>query len=380
MDVPVPLRLATHFAPLHEPRVRGRCDHRLLDIVILALCGVIANCNDWQQIALFARERRDWFARFLPLSNGIPSHDTFERVFDRIDPACFQACFRSWVRAIAAALDIPHIAIDGKTLRGSGRRDLDRSPLHLVSAWATDARLSLGQVAVAAKSNEITAIPKLLELLDLKGAFVSIDAMGCQTKIAEQIVTSGGEYLLAVKGNQEGLLTDVQECVQEALDVTEPGRCEVVETTDTSHGREERRTVVVVPTPKGIPGREAWKKLSAVGMCVGERSVNGTTVAETRYYILSRVVSAKTFVGLTRNHWSIENHQHWQLDVTFDEDSNRVSSRHGAENLALLRRLALTLLKRDSSKLSLKCKRIRAAINTNYLETVLRTDDNLGKV
>jgi hypothetical protein len=193
MDAPVPFRLARHFAPLSDPRVRGRCEHRLLDIIVIALCGVIANCDDWQQIALFARERRAWFARFLPLPNGIPSHDTFERVFDRLDPAAFQACFRSWVQALTAGLDLPHVAIDGKTLCGSGRRDLDRGPLHLVSAWATAAHLSLGQVAVAAKSNEITAIPALLELLDLKGAFVTIDALGCQTKIAAQVLRSGGD-------------------------------------------------------------------------------------------------------------------------------------------------------------------------------------------
>jgi predicted transposase YbfD/YdcC len=379
MDVNVPFRLATHFAPLRDPRVRGRCDHRLLDIVILALCAVVANCNDWQQIALFCRERRAWFARFLPLPNGIPSHDTFERVFDQIDAAAFQACFRSWVRALTASLDIPHVAIDGKTLRGSGRDDLGRSPLHLVSAWATAARLSLGQVAVDAKSNEITAIPKLLELLDLKGAFVTIDAMGCQTKIASRIVQSGGDYVLAVKANQEGLLDAVQQCVEEAMDAPAPGRYEIAATTDVGHGRSDRRTTVVVPTPAGLPGRSAWPNLRAVGMSVTERTVGKTTTAETRYFILSRPVRASALAGLTRAHWSIENNLHWQLDVTFAEDCNRVSGRMAAENLGLLRRLALSLLKRESSKLSLACKRIRAGINTDYLETVLRVGNKLGE-
>lgn len=380
MDAVVPFRLATHFAPLRDPRVRGRCDHRLLDIIVLALCAVVANCNDWQQVALFARERRDWFARFLPLPNGVPSHDTFERVFDRIDPAAFQACFRSWVQALAASLDIPHVAIDGKALRGSGRSALGRSPLHLVSAWATAAHLSLGQVAVAAKSNEITAIPKLLELLDLKGAFVSIDALGCQTKIAAQIVQSGGDYLLAVKGNQEGLLEEVQRCIEGAMDAPEPGRYEVAETTDAGHGRRERRTSVIVPTPAGLPGRSTWPQLRAVGMCVTERTAGATATAEVRYFILSRPVSATELAALTRAHWGIENDLHWQLDVTFAEDANRVSRRHGAENLALLRRLVLSLLKREPSKMSLVCKRIRAAINTNYLETVIRSGDNLGEI
>jgi predicted transposase YbfD/YdcC len=381
MDVPVPFRLARHFATLSDPRVRGRCDHRLLDIIVIALCGVIANCNDWQQIALFARERRDWFARFLPLPNGIPSHDTFERVFDRLDPAAFQACFRSWVQALTASLDLPHVAIDGKTLRGSGRRDLDRGPLHLVSAWATAARLSLGQVAVADKSNEITAIPALLKLLDLKGAFVTIDALGCQTEIADQVLRSGGDYALAVKGNQPGLLADVQACVEAAMDAAEPGRYAIQETTDTGHGRHERRLSVLVPTPDGLPGRSAWPQLRAVGMSVCERMVGAkAAAAEVRYFILSRAVSATRLAALTRDHWGIENQLHWQLDVTFAEDGNRVSGRHGAENLALLRRLALSLLKREPSKLSLACKRIRAAINTDYLETVGRAGDNLGKV
>jgi predicted transposase YbfD/YdcC len=380
MDANVPFRLATHFARLRDPRVRGRCDHRLLDIVVLAVCAVVANCDDWQQIALFCRERHDWFARFLPLPNGIPSHDTFERVFDGLDPAAFQACFRSWVEAVTATLDIPHIAIDGKTLRGSGRTDLARSPLHLVSAWATAAHLSLGQVAVDAKSNEITAIPKLLDLLDLKGAFVTIDAMGCQTKIAARIVQAGGDYVLAVKGNQEGLLDAVQHCVETAMDAPEPGRYEIATTTAVGHGRTDRRTVVVVPTPAGLPGRSAWPSLRAVGMSVAERTIGETTTAETRYFILSRMVSAAALAGLTRAHWSIENNLHWQLDVTFAEDANRVSGRTAAENLGLLRRLAVSLLKRESSKLSLKCKRIRAAINNNYLETVLRAADNLGEI
>lgn len=380
MDAKVPFRLAAHFAPLRDPRVRGRCDHRLLDIIVLALCAVVANGNDWQQIALFARERRVWFARFLPLPNGIPSHDTFERVFDRLDPAAFPACFRSWVRALSASLNIPHVAIDGQTLRGSGRTDRERSPLHRVSAWATAAHLNLGQVAVDAKSNEIAAIPKLLERLDLKGAFVTSGAMGCQTQIAALIVQSGGDYVLAVKGNQEGLLEDVQQCVEEAMDAPEPGRYEIAETTDVGRGRSERRTTVVVPTPTGLPGRSMWRQLCAVGMSLAERTIGETTTAETRYFILSRSVSAPALAGLTRAHWSIENNLHWQLDATFAEDSNRVSGRTGAENLGLLRRLALSLLKRESSKLSLACKRIRAAINTNYLETVLRVGDNLEEI
>lgn len=380
MNTATTLRLATHFAPLRDPRVRGRCEHRLLDIVLIALCAVIANCDDWQEIEVFAQERRDWFARFLRLPNGVPSHDTFERVLDRIDPAAFAACFRSWAQAVATGLGVPQVAIDGKTLRRSGRRNLDRSPLHLVSAWATDARLSLGQVAVDGKSNEITAIPALLKLLDVKGAFVTIDAMGCQTAIAAQIVKAGGDYVLAVKGNQQGLLSAVQARVEAAMDAADPGQCEVDATTATGHGRAERRTSVVVPTPAGLPGQDRWPQVRAVGMSVSERTVDGVTTGAVRYFILSRRASAKQFASLVRSHWTIENQLHWQLDVTFGEDDNRVSVRHGAENLALLRKLALSLLKREPSKRSLKCKRLRAAMTTDYLETVLRADDKLGNV
>lgn len=380
MDATVALQVVRHFAALPDPRVRGRCEHRLLDVVVMALCAVVANCDDWHQIALFARERRDWFARFLALPNGVPSHDTFERVFDRLDSTAFQACFAAWVRAVGSALTVPHIAIDGKTLRGSGRTGADLGPLHLVSAWATDAHLSLGQVAVDTKSNEITAIPKLLELLDLKGAFVTLDAMGCQTAIAGQIVRAGGDYLLTVKGNQDGLLEAVQQRVQDALDAPDGGSVVTLATAETGHGRAERRTYVVIPTPAGLPGQGSWPQVRAIGMCTSERTAGGKTTGDTRYFISSAPLAGETFAALTRNHWRIENNLHWQLDVTFREDANRVSGRRAAENLALVRRLALSLLKREPSKLSLACKRLRAALSPTFLESVLRSDNKVEKV
>jgi predicted transposase YbfD/YdcC len=380
MDTVAPIRLATYFGMLRDPRVRGRCEHRLLDIIVMALCAVIANCNDWQQIAVFAQERQDWFARFLALPNGVPSHDTFERVFDRLDPAAFQKCFRAWVRALTRSLDLPHIAIDGKTLRSSGSDGADLGPLHLVSAWATEAHLSLGQVAVDEKSNEITAIPQLLALLDLKGALVSIDAMGCQKEIAAQIVQGGGGYLLTVKGNQGHLLEDIQQCVEKALDTEERPAFELHTTTEKGHGREETRLYTVIHNPAGIRDQEAWPKLHTIGMCASERTVAGKTSSETRYFISNEPLSAAAFAVATRDHWGIENTLHWQLDVTFREDENRVSRRHGAENLALLRRLALSLLKQEGSKQSLACKRLRAALSTRFLEKVLHAADNLGEV
>ena len=375
--------IATSFCLLRDPRVRGRCEHQLIPIVIMALCAVIAGCNDWQQIAVFARERLDWFRRFLPIREGLnaPSHDTFERLFSRLNPTVFHSCFQHWVKTITARLGIPHIAIDGKTLRGSGDVSADLGPLHLVSAWATGVSLSLGQVAVNGKSNEITAIPKLLEFLDLKGAFVTIDAMGCQKEIAAQVKGQGGEYVLAVKGNQPRLLEDVQTTLEVAMDADDgPGVCEILTTEEQGHGRKESRLYVVANRTEDIRDRALWPGLTSVGMCVCRREVGGVASEETRYFISSAALSAKGSAEVTRSHWSIENKLHWQLDVTFREDENGVTDRHGAENLGLLRRLALSLLKQETAKLSLACKRLRAGLSTEYLECVLKSADNLGKV
>ena len=373
--------IKTYFRKVLDPRVRGRSRHLLVDILVIAICGVVADCDSWQEIVLFGQKRKSWFKRFLKLPHGIPSHDTFERVFDRIDPAAFQKCFRNWIRAVGRALDLSHIAIDGKTLRRSGRRGATLGPLHLVSAWATQAHLSLGQIAVDQKSNEITAIPKLLTLLDLKGALVTIDAMGCQTEIAQTIVAAGGDYLLTVKDNQPTLLAGIQDAIAAALDETEPSvRCATHERTESGHGRQETRRCTVVHLPDGLPGHAAWPKLCAIGMCVSERTVGDKLSSETRYLICTRPLSAREFAAATRRHWSIENQLHWSLDVTFREDDNRVCTRHGAENLALLRRLALSLLKREPSKMSLACKRLRAALSTPFLENLLRSADKLTKI
>ncbi len=381
MDQANPLRIAIYFLRLRDPRVRGRCGHRLLDVVVMAICAVIAGCDDWQKVALFARERLDWFRRFLPLPHGAPSHDTFERVFARIDPAAFRRCFGDWARAAAAALEVPHVAIDGKTLRGSGDASAGLGPLHVVSAWATGAGLSLGSVAVEDKSNEITAIPRLLDLLDLNGAFVSIDAMGCQKEIARKVVERGGEYVLAVKGNQERLLEDVQRVIGEALDAGEGGGAyEHHATEGRGHGRKESRSYVVVHAVEGVRDLALWPGLRAVGMCVSEREAGGKAGGEVRYFISSAAVSAALFAAVVRDHWRVENNLNWQLDVTFREDGNRVADRNGAENLATLRRLALTLLGCEGSKESMACKRLRAALSTGYLEKVLRSANNLGKL
>jgi predicted transposase YbfD/YdcC len=367
------LSIPKHFAKLKDPRRKHRRLHRLQDIIVIALCAVVAGAQDWQEIETFGRKRRDWLKRFLPLPNGIPSHDTFERVFDRLKPQAFQACFRDWVQVVQEALDIKHVAIDGKTLRGSGSAKL--GPLHLVSAWATAQRLSLGQVAVDAKSNEITAIPALLELLDLNGALVTIDAMGCQKAIARKIKEQGGDYILTVKENQEHLLEDIQQSLAQAFEIDFAGlEHDTYETRERGHGREEYRCYTVLHDIDGLRHADEWMGLTTIGVCYSERTVHHVTSEEVRYFIGSKKVGAKVFGKALREHWGIENSLHWQLDVTFDEDDNRVTKRNAAENLALLRRLTLSLLQAHPAKLSMAKKRFAAALDPTFLEEILRGD------
>jgi predicted transposase YbfD/YdcC len=370
--------ITRHFAPLQDPRRRHRRLHHLQDIIVIALCAVIAGAQDWQEIVTFGRKRLDWLQHFLKLPHGIPSHDTFERVFDRLRPQAFQACFRDWVQAVGAALRIKHVAIDGKTLRRSGSAKL--GPLHLVSAWATAQHLSLGQVAVDAKSNEITAIPALLELLELNGALVTIDAMGCQKNIARKIVDGGGHYALTVKDNQEHLLADIQESFAQAFDTDFAGReHDTYETRERGHGREELRCYTVLHDTAGLRQRDAWAGLTTIGMCYSERTIRGETTSEVRYFIASKKASAKYYGTALRNHWRIENCLHWQLDVNFGEDHNRVQKRNAAENLALLRRLTLSLLRAHPAQLSIAKKRFAAALDPAFLEEILRGDGILEK-
>jgi len=282
------------------------------------------------------------------------------------------------MQSLHDALGLDQIAIDGKTLRGSGGGGLQT--LHLVSAWATSNCLSLGQVAVAEKSNEITAIPKLLELLDLHGALVSIDAMGCQKEIAAKIVDGGGDYVLTVKDNQPTLATEIRECFDQALACDFVGvQHDSYQTHERGHGREETRYYHIITNPQ-LPSGAAWEGLHVIGLCVRESTEKGKTSCEARYFIGSRKAKAKVYGRALRNHWGIENGLHWQLDVTFGEDKNRVSKRHGAENLALVRRLALSLLKQHPDKLSIACKRLRAALDPTFLEEIVRGDGDSGKI
>jgi predicted transposase YbfD/YdcC len=376
--MPHSLSIKSRFRRLRDPRRRHWREHRLLDIIAIAICAVIGNADSWRAIALWGRTHEPWLKRFLGLPNGIPGHDTFRRLFERLDPQTFQSCLRQWLLDLNGVLTAPHIAIDGKTLRSSGSSSL--GPLHLVSAWVTQYHLSLGQVAVNAKSNEITAIPKLLETLDLHGALVTIDAMGCQKAIAEKIVKGGGDYVLTVKGNQEQLRQDIEACVGQAVEHGEEGRDYHGYTKEEqSRGRQETRSYVVIPKPEGIRDRQEWCKLRVVGMCYSERTIQGQTSHEIRYFIGSKKASARYYGRMLRDHWKIENQLHWQMDVSFGEDSNQTAHRLGAENLAMLRKTALVLLKRQRSKESIRNRRQQAGWDTKFLETVLRGFENVGK-
>lgn len=379
------LSLLHHFCGLSDPRTTHTCLHLLTDVVVIALCAVLGGANSWDDIALFGRSKKDWFARFLALPNGIPSHDTFNRVFAALDPLAFQECFVSWMNAVCGRLGLKRLQIDGKSLRGSRGRKNKLGCLHTVSLWAAQTGLTLGQVAVDDKSNEITAIPKLLELLDLEGALVTIDAIGCQKEIAERIRLSNGHYVLAVKENQPTLHRDIVACFNKAFETDFEGlRHEVLqEEAEKRHGRLEKRVYTVIYEPQGLSTAGEWKDLKAIIMVYRERQVSTAVDGkgyseEVSYYIASSEEPVEELAGGIRAHWGIENKVHWVLDVVFREDESRVRAGHAAENLGWLRRVALALLKQDGSKGSIKGKRLKAGWDNDFLEKLLGLlDENL---
>ncbi|MEI8033836.1 MAG: ISAs1 family transposase [Chlorobiaceae bacterium] len=366
--------IGSYFATVDDPRVERTRDHALLDIIIIAVCAVICGADGWVAVEEFGITKRDWLATFLTLPNGIPSHDTFGRVFARINPEQFQRSFLSWVESLKQVRgDL--IAIDGKTHRGARDRSSGKAALHLVSAWAAENRIVLGQVAVDTKSNEITAIPALLDLLDLHGSTVTIDAMGCQTTIADQIVRQGGNYVLALKANQPSMLADVQALFTDACAAQQPeyGMTSVT-ATDSGHGRTEQRTAYVISDPEVIAylnEGKRWRDLTSVAMIESQRTVNDTTTVEQRYYLLNQCVTAATVNDLVRGHWGIENRLHWVLDVIFHEDASRIRTGDAPQNMGVVRHIALNLLRQESSTISLRMKRFRAALSDTYLEKVL---------
>ena len=363
-----------HFHDLQDPRVERTRKHPLLNIVFMTVCGVLSGANSIAGIHEFAIDRRSWFARYLDLTNDIPSEDTFARVLARLDPGAFEKCLLSWIHAVQEITEDRVIAIDGKTLRGSRDHASGRAAIHMVSAWATESKLSLGQVVVHEKSNEITAIPDLLKLLDISGALVTIDAMGCQREIADQIREGDGDYILAVKQNQPKLYEQVEEAISEALE-RDAADLDERQTVEKGHGRQETRTYTIIAAPESVDPAGLWRDLSAVGIAISERvDSQGRQSMETRYYILSRLIKVTDFSEAVRGHWGIENNLHWQLDVSFREDECRVSRDHAPANLSVARRFALGLLKREKTcRKGIEIKRMKCAGNDDYREKVLFT-------
>jgi predicted transposase YbfD/YdcC len=368
-----PASIRRCFARLPDPRRRRtRVAHPLINLVVMALCGVIAGADSWEEIVRFARVRRAWFARLLDLRRGVPSPDTFGRVFAALDPIAFQKCLVAWVAALHETTQGQIIAIDGKAAREAMARASDKGPLCLVSAWATANHVVLGQVAGPAGSSELGALPKLLELLELHGAIVTLDALGCQKEIVAQIVAQGGDYVISVKGNQDKLEDAVHEAFTEAFDGAEAVK--TLATRENGHGRRETRLCTVIDVPETFAEKDQWRGVKSLAMVTREYvDKNGVTHAGVRYYISSLPATpAKAIAKAARCHWGIENGLHWAMDVAFGEDTNRAREAHSQANLGFLRRTALSLLKNaDGLDGSVNCKRKQAGWNETILENVL---------
>jgi predicted transposase YbfD/YdcC len=375
LEEQVSASIEQHFGSLTDPRIDRTKLHKLLDILVIAICAIIAGADNWEDVAEFGQAKIDWFEKFLDLPNGIPSHDTFNRVFARLDPAQFQDSFVRWISAVSELIGGQVVAIDGKILCGSHDRGIGKVAIDMVSAWASANHLVLGQVKVNEKSNEITAIPQLLQALEVAGCIVTIDAIGCHTKIAETIINQEADYVLSLKENQGHLFEDV-ELLFNDLEKSQyqAYHFDYHKTIDKDHGRIETRecwTISDLEVLRHLRGFDNWKNLTTVSRIRSQRLINQESSCEDRYHIAS-ITGAKRLLWAVRSHWGIENRLHWTLDIAFDEDRCRVRKDHGPENFAILRHIALNLLKQEKTcNRGIKGKRLLAAWKESYLLKVL---------